>query len=389
MLRYCVGIDVSKKDLQCCISVIDLLQKVTVKASAKFANTNSGFPLLHQWITNRHKQKEVPLVVVMEATGIYYEQIAMYLFKQQYSLSVVLPNKAKKYLQSTGLKSKNDQIDAQGLSRMGAEQCLELWQPMDSYFYELRELTRQHQSLQELKTSVNNQLHASELGMYQSNLVVQQLKALITTVDDQIKALATAIAKHIDQKVEVKQQVDNICKIKGLGVLTVAVILAETNGFALFDNSRQLVSYAGYDVVENQSGDHRGKTSISKKGNSRIRRALHMPAFCVVSCEQQPFVGLFNRTFERHGQKMKSYVAVQKKLLVIIYALWKNNSAYELNYKPNKHTGEEEQVLSSLPGLAQADPTTGQKNSASLQQQAALHKVNILSNDRSLLPLCQ
>jgi hypothetical protein len=91
---------------------------------------------------------------------------------------------------------------------------------------------------------------------------------------------------------------------------------------------------------------------------------------------------------KRHGQKMKSYVAVQKKLLVIIYALWKHNSTYELNYQHNKdkHTGEKEQVLSSLPGLAQADPL---QNSATLQQQVALHKVNILSNDRSLLPLCQ
>jgi transposase len=84
MLKYCVGIDVSKNDLQCCISVIDHLQKVTVKASAKFANTNSGFALLHQWITNRHKHQEVPLVMVMEATGIYYEQIAMYLFKPRF-----------------------------------------------------------------------------------------------------------------------------------------------------------------------------------------------------------------------------------------------------------------------------------------------------------------
>jgi hypothetical protein len=83
---------------------------------------------------------------------------------------------------------------------------------------------------------------------------------------------------------------------------------------------------------------------------------------------------------------MKSYVAMQKKLLVIIYALWKTGSAYELNYPHNKHTGEKEQVLSSLPGLAQADPL---QNSANLQQQVALHKVNILSNDRSLLPLCQ
>jgi hypothetical protein len=115
-----------------------------------------------------------------------------------------------------------------------------------------------------------------------------------------------------------------------------------------------------------------------------------MPAFCVVSYEQQPFAGLFNRTLERHGQKMKSYVAVQKKLLVIIYALWKSNSAYELNHQQHKdkHTGEKEQVPFSLPGLAQAD-SAEHKNSASLQEQTALYKVNILSNDRSLLPLCQ
>src|SRR5436305_3949418 len=197
MLKYCVGIDVSKTELQCSISVIDQLQKVTVKASAKFSNTTTGFTRLHQWISTRHKHREVPLVVVMEATGIYYEQIAMYLSGQHYALRVVLPNKAKKYLQSTGLKSKNDKIDAQGLSRMGAEQCLALWQPMDSYFYQLRELTRQHQSLQELKTTVNNQLQASEAGMYQSNLVVSQLKALITTLNGQLHELATAIDKHI------------------------------------------------------------------------------------------------------------------------------------------------------------------------------------------------
>lgn len=385
MLKYCVGIDVSKNELQCCISTIDSLQKVTVKSSGKFANSKTGFTQLHHWIITRHKNKEVPLVVVMEATGIYYEQVAMYLFEQHYSVSVVLPNKAKKYLQSTGLKSKNDKIDAQGLARMGAEQHLELWQPMQTYFYELRELTRQHQSLQELKTSINNQLHASQLGMCHQQVVIEQLKVLSTTLDKQIKELVAAIEKHIAQQEEVKHKVENICKIKGLGILTVAVILAETNGFVLFKNSRQLVSYAGYDVVENQSGNHSGQTKISKKGNSHIRRALHMPAFCVVSYEQPPFIGLFNRTLKRHGQKMKSYVAVHKKLLVIIYALWKNNTGYELNYKLYTHTGEKEQALSALPGLVQAEEL---KNSASLQQQAALHKVNILSNDRSLLPLC-
>lgn len=355
MIKYCLGVDVSKNDLHCCICVIDQIQRVTVKGSRKFANNKEGFKELDLWLRKQHKEPSVPLVVVMEATGIYYEQLAFYLFKSGYSVSVVLPNKAKKYLQATGIKSKNDKIDAQGLARMGAEQCLDLWQPMDTFFYELRTLTRQHQNLQELKTSLGNQQHALEFGMYESKQVAKQLKTLITTIEKQVAAMEASIDKHIRSNSDVSQSVDNICQIKGVGLLTVAVVLAETNGFTLFKNSRQLVSYAGYDVVENQSGNHRGRTRISKKGNSRIRRALHLPAFNVIRYEQTPFIGLFQRTLEKHGQKMKSYVAVQKKLLVLVYTIWKHNKPYQLNYKRSKYTGEKEQVLTSLHTLGKAD----------------------------------
>jgi transposase len=348
MLKYCVGIDVSKNDFHCCISVIDLQQRVTVKASRKFSNNKEGFKELRLWTEKNHKDKSVPLLLVMEATGTYYELLALYLYKSRYAVSVILANKAKKYLQSTGSKSKNDKIDAQGLSRMGAEQRLDLWQPMDEYFYILRTMTRQHQNLQELKTTVNNQLQALELSMFDASLVIKQQKSLLSTLDKQIDKLGLAIQKHISSEEVVKQRVDKICGIKGLGLLTVAVILAETNGFVLFNNSRQLVCYAGYDVVECQSGKQKGKPKISKKGNSRIRRALHMPAFSVVRFQQTPFTGLFERTLQRHGQKMKSYVAVQKKLLVLVYALWKHDSPYQMNYNKSKHTEEKEQVPSSL-----------------------------------------
>jgi transposase len=345
MLKYSVGLDISAKTIHACISVIDAAQKVTVKSSCKIDNTVSGFKQLDQWIGKHYKHKELPLIAVMEATGVYYENCALYLFKEGYSVSVMLPNKAKKWLQSEGLKSKNDKIDAQGLSKMGAEKALELWQPAAEYYYQLRTLTRQHQSLQEHKTAVNNQLHAEEHGMYQNKKVIKQLKQLIALLDKQLAESETSIEQYVASDKVVAKKVEGICKIKGLGTLTVAVILAETNGFTLFKNAPQLVSYAGYDVVENQSGNHKGKTKISKKGNSRIRRSLHMPAFNMIRYKQKPFIDLFERTFEKHGLKMKSYVAVQKKLLVLIYALWKNNEAYDINYK-NQHTKEQEQELS-------------------------------------------
>jgi len=86
-------------------------------------------------------------------------------------------------------------------------------------------------------------------------------------------------------------------------------------------------------VIENQSGNRIGKTRISKKGNSRIRRAMFMPAFGVVKAKQTVFYNLYCRTFEKHKIKMKSYVAVQKKLLTTIYALWKKDEAFDNNYQ--------------------------------------------------------
>ena len=137
------------------------------------------------------------------------------------------------------------------------------------------------------------------------------------------------IKEHVNSSEEVKQKVDNICLVKGIGLLTVATIIGETNGFEMFENIRQLVSYSGYDVVENQSGKHFGKTKISKKGNAHIRRILHMPSFTVVRYDQKPFADLFERVYERTNIKMKGYVAVQKKMLIYIYTLWKNNQPYQ------------------------------------------------------------
>jgi transposase len=53
--------------------------------------------------------------------------------------------------------------------------------------------------------------------------------------------------------------------------------LAETNGFELIRNKRQLTSYVGLDVKEKQSGTSvKGKPRISKSGNRHLRKAMHL-----------------------------------------------------------------------------------------------------------------
>ena len=353
ILKYSVGIDVSKDNYQCCFSTIDTQQQVKVKASRSFGKTQ--VEALITWIHKNRKQ-DVSVSITMEATGVYYEEIAWFLFTEGYAVSVILPNKAKKYLESLGLKSKTDKIDAKGLARMGAEQRLEPWQPFSERLYELRALTRQHQRINEQKTSLSNQLHATKHGRIQIRQVVDQLSESIQLCDRQLKQITEAIEFLVANDPELKERIDNICQIKGLGLISVTTVIAETDGFALIKNQRQLTSYAGYDVKENQSGAHVGKTRISKHGNSRIRRILHMPAFSVVRYRQKPFEPLYNRVYERTRIKMKGYVAVQRKLLVLIYTLWKKNEAYNPDYHQTTSGNHETKSSFCLPPIAANGP---------------------------------
>lgn len=333
-LKYSVGIDVSKKDIHCCLSIIDTEQSVKVKASHRFQNSTVGFRLFFDWI-NRSSKEKLPIYFVMEATGVYHEQLAWFLHGKEFPISILLPNKAKKYLQANGAKSKNDKIDARGLAQIGAEKRLELWVPPSKMLYDLRCCTRQHQSLNETHTAINNQLEAMEHSQFQNKEIIMQLNRTMRLLKKQIVEMEKAIEKIIKSDEVLNRHYQNISAIKGVGLLSFAVIAAETNGFALFKDATSLISYAGYDIVENQSGNHVGRTKISKKGNSRIRRILHMPALCAVRDDQPQFRDLFERVYKRTGIKMKGYVAVQKKVLVIAYHLWKKNQVY--NPKFNQH----------------------------------------------------
>lgn len=376
-LKYSVGLDVSSKKINACMSCIDEKQKVIVKSSTVISNNKKGFKILQDWVL-KHVKENVPVFVCMEATGIYHENCAYYLFEKGFSVSIILPNKAKKYLEAIGLKSKNDSIDAKGLSQMGAEQCLDTWQPMGTFFYELRLYTRQHQNVTELKTVLKNQFDALSFAMHQVDPVTNQLKETIILFDKQLKELEKVINNHIKSDAKIAERVANILEIKGIGILTLATILAETNGFELFNNYKQLVSYAGYDVVEAQSGTRVGKTKISKKGNSRIRRAMHMPSLVVIKCEVKPFKELFERTYNKHGIKMKSYVAVQKKLLTMIYYMWKKKERFEPNYI--KSIQEKEQKSFSLFAFEKGIKNSPNKIEAAQGKHPA--------NDHSKFPLC-
>lgn len=339
-LKYGLGIDMAKEKFDVCISIIDQLQHVMIRAQCSFSNNGKGFEAFFLWGTKNTKLA-IPVVYLMEATGVYYEQLAWFLHDKNCSVSVIVPNKAKKYKEALGLKSKNDRIDAKGLAQMACEQNNTTWKPLSTNIYLLRLVTRQIQSLSQQSTVLKNQLHSLQFSMYRDKAIEKMYAKQLILLTKNKESLQLRVEQIIQNDEILKKKFSNICKIKGLGLQSLAVIVAETNGFATFENIAQLVSYAGYDVVENQSGKRSGKTKISKKGNSHIRRCLHFPAFNMVTYNVAPFKNLYERVYEKSKIKMKAYTAVQKKLLEFIFVLWKKDEAFDPNYQ-NKTSREEE-----------------------------------------------
>jgi len=182
-----------------------------------------------------------------------------------------------------------------------------------------------------------NQLHALGHSAYGVKEVEKNLKKMVKELEKGISQLEKAIEQLIEEDESLYPKVQKLLSIKGVGIKTIAVLLAETNGFASFENQGQLVSYSGYDIVKNQSGQRLGKTRMSKKGNAHIRRAMHMPAFGVVRNQVTPFVSLYERLIGKGKKKMQAYVAVQRKLLILIWTLWRKNEYYDPRFEQNEN----------------------------------------------------
>jgi transposase len=340
-----VGIDVSKEDFIACFCFQAVNGKLSYGASTKFSNNKTGLNQFVKWF-RKHLDSTLPVRFTMEATGVYHELLAVHLHKLKFSVVVVLPNKVKYYAKSLNVKTKTDSVDARIIARMGIEQNLSLWHPPLKIYQELRSLTRYLQELKEQKIMINNHLEALSHSEFCTDFVIESNQKILNRINSQIDKCEIRIKQTIDKDSELSAKVKKLETIKGIGLITIAVIIAETQGFALFSNRKQLASYAGLDVVERQSGTSvKSKTRISKKGNKRIRTALYFPAI-VASKYNQALKEDYQRIIQNKPYKKIGIVALQRKLLLLIYTLWKKDEEFNPFIQNFRKLGGED-ILSS------------------------------------------
>jgi len=344
--KQSVGIDISKDTFTACGCSHRSDGNLIFSEVKSFKNEPIGFNQLLRWVKG-FSATGTDVVFLMEATGVYYESLAHHLFKIKKKVVVVLPNTSKHYFASLNVKSKTDELDARVLSRFGVERIHRYWIAPSPVMLQLRNLTRYYLQLQEQKTALGNIKHSKESAHEVQKFIMQSNKRLIKQLDVQLISCKAEIERLIKSDVELSERITKLMTIKGVGMMTVATIVAETLGFEHFKSAKQVVSYAGYDVVQRESGTSiKGKTRISKKGNKYIRNALFFPALVATRFNPE-LKATYMRIISKKTSKMIGQVAIQRKLLVLIYTLWKTDSIYIMGYNEVASTKKAEATLDS------------------------------------------
>lgn len=327
-----IGVDISKDDFHVCIKEKIIGSNVKIKGTRSFSNNSKGFIELMEWVSKRTLPNS-SVLYIMEATGTYFENLAYYLHENGCLVSVVLANKIMHYAKSLNLKTKTDKVDAAMIAGIGIERDFPKWKPMSKNFKELRDLCREMLSLKKERSRAKCQLHAMEYSHEKTVSVLKIKKNQIEFYENSIQEIEFEIKRIVDADSDLKARIDKIATVKGLGLITIVIVLCETNGFELFNNIRQVVSYSGLDIQMKESGNFKGKTRISKKGNVRIRQCLFMPAL-TATMHNEKIKSLYERINERNPDiKKKGVVAGMRKLLILIFVLWKKNEEYDPQYQ--------------------------------------------------------
>jgi len=335
VLKQVLGVDVAQKELVVTLGRLNEDLSVDLYLHRVFSNKQTGFVALEKWL-KKNTTQEVQLQVVLEATGVYHQKFTYYLYDQQIPLCIVLPNKISSYIRTLENKTITDKSCSEAIAHFGLSRKLDDWKKPNKLYKTLQQLTRERDQLVFERSSIKNQIHAEEAEAEPNKSSIKRFNARVKFINTQEKEIKQEIEKWINTDQIVKQQIENIQTIPGIGQLTAVTILAETNGFELIRSKKQLTSYAGFDVKEKLSGTSvKGNPKISKRGNRHLRKCMHLPSLSAVK-HVDIYRELYTRIVSKNGIKMKALIAIQRKMLELVYVIYKNDTIFESDYEAKK-----------------------------------------------------
>lgn len=257
-----------------------------------------------------------------------------------------------------GTDKKNDKLDAEKLARL-AQADKKLLHPVEHMTMERRTdlmvvKSRDLVVRQRVQTinAIRGFLRSCGCKMIEAGYTADSIKKCCSALPAEVKPAIIPLLQHIcycDRIIkDYDRQIRKLCQkyhetdilrqIPGVGELTALAFVLIIGNPRRFKNAQRLCAYLGLVPKQDQSGDTDKQLGITKQGNKLGRRLLIQASHYIMGpfgkdCKLRSF-GLRIQSRGGNSAKMKSFVAVARKLVTVMFALWMNPGVpYDPNFK--------------------------------------------------------
>jgi len=324
-ITFFVGVDIASASFMACVGTAPW--KLTVKP-VKFDNDENGFASFLSWLKNNSLVPE-KTVVCMEATGVYGEGLAYFLFASEYPVAVEPPLNIQRKFPANA--SKTDELDCQYIAEYACRYVdkLAFWKPRADLLEKVKVLltTRQHFSVQ--LTGHKNALIAVNRKKVTSELARQVHQDMIEQINKHIKAIDQEIRRLIDDHPTFKQTFLLLLSVPGIGLQLAAHLLIHMQETL---DPKVLAAFIGICPIKHESGTSVYSAPTSRHYGPPVMRKLLYLGACSVRTHKKQFQQYFFRKVAEGKHKKVVLNNIENKILKIACAVVRSQKPYLPNY---------------------------------------------------------
>jgi transposase len=159
----------------------------------------------------------------------------------------------------------------------------------------------------------------------------------------ELNALRAQLEARAEQTLAGNADFEHLKTLPGIGSIIALTVLAEAGDLRRFAHHRQFLKYCGFDLAKSQSGTHRGREQLSKRGNARLRLAFWLAGVAAVRMRENAFRDKYERYIRAAPDDLdlhrKALTAVAAKMARVAHSLIKSNQPYRRFFEQGLPSG--------------------------------------------------
>jgi transposase len=261
-------------------------------------------------------------IVAMEATGSHHRLLAQLAHAAGMRVFVLNARDVHFYAKALGARGKTDRLDAAVIARYVAEHHsrLHAWQPAAGVEQQLHDLLKRRAHVSRMSGSLRQTLSDAPPSLRMAGRRLHEhIDVFLEEIDRQLVAL-------VDSDPTLSQGVALVRSVPGYGPQG-SVALAALFSRLPFANGNAVVAYTGLDPRPCDSGTHKGKRRLSKRGPAWLRRQVYLAA--LGASHSKALKPLYESIKARGFAPTQALVILARKLLRVAFAVWRSQRPFD------------------------------------------------------------